>query len=118
MPDSTLLDLLTRAAGSSLGVRFLDRDERGTVHPYAELLHPIEPPRFEAGARQHLEAIDHSGLERDRHIANRPYQSHVRSVDWPAVRVFDANLPQLRLGDGDPSRRAGVPQLEAPDRRR
>ena len=38
MPDSTLLDLLARAAGSSLGVRFLDRDERGTVVPYADLM--------------------------------------------------------------------------------
>lgn len=38
MPDATLLDLLARAAGSSLGVRFLDRDERGTVHTYAELM--------------------------------------------------------------------------------
>ncbi len=38
MTDVTLLDLLVRAAGSSLGVRFLDRDERGTVVPYAELL--------------------------------------------------------------------------------
>ncbi len=38
MFDSTLLNLLTRAAGSSLGVTFLDRDERATVHPYAELM--------------------------------------------------------------------------------
>ncbi len=38
MSDSTLLDLLLRAARSSHGVRFLDRDERGTVHPYAELM--------------------------------------------------------------------------------